>query len=275
MKVRRFFMRSFLALYLSLFACSGSVTSKEPFQPKLGQRGKDVIWVPTAQALVDKILDMAKVTPEDYLIDLGSGDGRTVIAAAKRGARAVGIEYNADLVELSKRKAAEEGVGHKTQFLKADLFESDLSGATVITMFLLPQLNLKLRPKLLELEPGTRIVSNTFHMGHWKSDAIEQVTDGCASYCTAHLWIVPAKAAGTWRFPGGVLRLQQKFQVLSGTLETGRQIEFIQDGRLYGDRINFRAGGVQYVGKVKGDAIDGTIIADGKPHLRWSAKRIR
>ena len=275
MKLQRFFLWCLLALCFSNFACSASVTSKESFQPRPGQKGKDVIWVPTADALVEKILDIAKVTPEDYLIDLGSGDGRTVIAAAKRGARALGIEYNPDLVELSKRKAAEEGVGDKARFVKADLFESDLSRATVITMFLLTQLNIKLRPKLLDLEPGTRIVSNTFHMGQWKSDAIEQVTEGCASYCTAHLWIVPAKAAGTWRFPEGELRLQQEFQVLSGTLDTGREIAFIKDGRLYGDQINFQAGGVRYVGKVKGNTMEGTLIADGNPHVRWTAKRVR
>ncbi len=140
------------------------------FEPQVGQEGKDVVWVPTPQALVDKMLDMAKLTPKDFLMDLGSGDGRTVITAAKRGAHAVGIEYNPDMVELSRRNAAAAGVGERAQFRKADLFETDLSKASVITMFLLPDINLKLRPKILALKPGTRVVSNTFTMGEWKAD---------------------------------------------------------------------------------------------------------
>ena len=144
------------------------------YQPEVGQDGKDVIWVPTPQALVDKMLDMAKVTPKDYVIDLGSGDGRTVITAAKRGSKALGIEYNPDMVELSKRNAAKEGVSDKATFVKADLFESDFSQAQVITMFLLSSINLKLRPKILDLKPGTRIVSNTFDMGDWKPDQTDK-----------------------------------------------------------------------------------------------------
>ena len=167
------------------------------FEPQVGQDGKDVIWVPTPQALVDKMLDMAKVTPKDYVIDLGSGDGRTVITAAKRGSKALGIEYNPDMVELSKRNAAKEGVSDKASFMKADLFESDFSQAQVITMFLLSSINLKLRPKILDLKPGTRIVSNTFDMGDWKPDE-DATIPGCNSWCTAHLWIVPAKVDGTW-----------------------------------------------------------------------------
>src|SRR6516164_7880328 len=168
---RRYFDRSFLvALALAGFFAS-PVAQAQPakeFQPEVGQAGKDVVWVPTPQALVDKMLDMAKVTPKDYVIDLGSGDGRTVITAAKRGAKAVGIEYNPDMVELSKKNAAKEGVSDKASFVKADLFETDFSQAQVITMFLLPSINMKLRPKILNLRPGTRIVSNTFDMEDWK-----------------------------------------------------------------------------------------------------------
>src|SRR5690242_5656180 len=167
-------------------------------QPEVGQSGKDVVWVPTPQSLVDKMLDIAKVTANDYVIDLGSGDGRTVITAAKRGARAHGIEYNPDMVELAKRNAAKEGVSDKATFTKADLFESDFSQATVITMFLLPEINLKLRPKILNLKPGTRIVSNSFMMGDWSPDETATVTD-CSAWCTALLWIVPAKVAGLWK----------------------------------------------------------------------------
>ena len=130
--------------------------------PAAGQGGKDVHWLPTSEALVDKMLDLAKVTPDDSVMDLGSGDGRIVIAAARRGVRqAVGIEYDPDMVTLSQAIAAQQGVGDKVTFVKADLFETDLSPATVITMFLLPDINLRLRPKILDLKPGTRIVSNT------------------------------------------------------------------------------------------------------------------
>jgi len=144
--------------------------TQKPFEPQVGQAGKDVVWVPTPQALVDKMLDMAKVTPQDFVMDLGSGDGRTVITAAKRGARALGIEYNPNMVELSQKNAAAAGVTARAAFQNADLFETDLSKAQVITMFLLPSINMKLRPKLLDLRPGTRIVSNTFTMEDWEAD---------------------------------------------------------------------------------------------------------
>jgi hypothetical protein len=172
MKAFRFVRSSFPALLLAVFAAASCVQAQSgtDYQPQVGQEGKDVVWVPTPQALVDKMLDMAKATPKDYVIDLGSGDGRTVITAAKRGIRAHGIEYNPDMVELSKRNAAKEGLGDKATFAKADLFESDFSEATVITMFLLPEINLRLRPKILDLKPGTRIVSNSFTMGEWSAD---------------------------------------------------------------------------------------------------------
>ncbi len=159
-----------IALCVSFSVATSQAQPAKEFQPSVGQEGKDVIWVPTPQALVDKMLDMAKVTPKDYVIDLGSGDGRTVITAAKAGSKALGIEYNPDMVELSKHNAAKEGVSDKASFVKADLFESDFSQAQVITMFLLSSINLKLRPKILDLKPGTRIVSNTFNMGDWKPD---------------------------------------------------------------------------------------------------------
>ena len=169
----KLYLRGFFSLFLIAAIASNHLVvaqAAEEFKPSVGQEGKDVIWVPTPQGLVDKMLDMAKVTPKDYVIDLGSGDGRTVITAAKRGSKALGIEYNADMVELSKRAADKEGVSDKASFIKADLFESDFSQAQVITMFLLSSINLKLRPKILELKPGTRIASNTFDMGDWKPD---------------------------------------------------------------------------------------------------------
>jgi hypothetical protein len=212
------------------------------------------------------MLDLAKVTSKDYVIDLGSGDGRTVITAAKRGAKALGIEYNPDMVELSKLTAAKEGVSDRASFVKADLFESDFSRAQVISMFLLSSINLKLRPKILELKPGTRIVSNTFDMGDWKPDESATIP-GCDSWCTAHLWIVPAKAEGTWNLPHGELTLKQTFQTLSGTLKSGNAVTPI-NGKLNGDRISFNAGGSQYTGRVNGNAMEGSV-----GESKWSATR--
>jgi hypothetical protein len=258
-----------LALLLSA-GCAGvlaqSQTAPSTYEPSVGQEGKDVIWVPTPQALVDKMLDMAKVTPSDYVIDLGSGDGRTVITAAKRGARSHGIEYNADMVELSKRAAGKEGVADKATFAKADLFKSDFSGATVITMFLLPDINLKLRPKILGLKPGTRVVSNSFTMGEWTANETATLKEGqgCRSWCTAHLWIVPARVNGSWKLPQGELTLKQQFQMLSGTLRTGGKSVALESGKVRGDEIVFTAGGVEYKGTVNGNRIDGG---------NWSATR--
>ena len=203
-------MRLLLALThaLSTHLAFAQAQKAPAYEPQVGQEGKDVVWVPTPQAVVDKMLDMAKVTASDYVMDLGSGDGRTVITAAKRGARAMGIEYNPDMVELSKRNAAKEGVSARAQFQKADLFETDLSQATVITMFLLPDINLKLRPRILDLKPGTRVVSNSFTMGDWAPDATFEVpaAQGCSNSCCKVLfWVVPAKVAGTWKVPQGDL----------------------------------------------------------------------
>lgn len=253
------FIRCFFAFLLLSFSALGvAQAQKAPstYQPSVGQEGKDVVWVPTPQVLVDKMLDMAKVTPADYVIDLGSGDGRTVITAAKRGVRALGIEYNPDMVELSKRNAQKEGVASRATFMKADLFESDFSKATVITMFLLPDINMKLRPKILDLKPGTRIVSNTFTMGDWTPDETATVKAGCGgSWCTALLWIVPAKVGGTYKVPQGDLSLKQRFQVLSGTLRTEGKT-FALEGKVHGDEIAFKAGGREYHGKVNGKSLE-------------------
>ncbi len=261
-----------LASILGLFA--GGAFAAQPaadYYPEVGQDGKDVVWVPTAQALVDKMLDMAKVTPKDYVIDLGSGDGRTVITAAKRGARALGIEYNPDMVELSRRNAEKEGMGGKARFVKADLFESDFSQATVITMFLLPEINIKLRPKILDLKPGTRVVSNSFNMGEWEADQTVNAPEGCNSYCRAYLWIVPAKVQGTWKFDGGELQLGQSFQMVTGTLKTGDRATLVK-GRVNGDEIKLTAGNVQYVGRVNGNAIEGAMVS-GARRSGWTATR--
>ena len=248
----------------SVFAQTAAPPQNPPgtYAPQVGQAGKDVVWVPTPQVLVDKMLDMAKVTPADFVIDLGSGDGRTVITAAKRGSRAMGIEYNPDMVELSKKNAEAAGVSDKATFMKADLYQTDLSKAQVITMFLLPQINLKLRPTLLSLKPGTRIVSNSFTMDDWASDETATVADGCVSWCTALLWIVPAKVDGTWQTPKGELKLTQQFQMISGTLAG----HAVSDATLRGDAISFTAGGTTYKGVVDGNTIKAT---DGS----WTATK--
>jgi len=271
------FLRQFLLALLLFFPLGAAQAQDKPaaveYQPEVGQHGKDVVWVPTSQSLVDKMLDLGRVTARDYVIDLGSGDGRTVITAAKRGARALGIEYNPDMVTLSQRNAAKEGVGEKAKFMKADLFETDFSQATVITMFLLPDINLKLRPKILDLKPGTRIVSNSFTMGEWDHDRSVRAgeKDGCQSYCTAYLWIVPAKVGGTWHLPNGDLTLKQEFQKITGSIRTGG-LETPIKGKLTGDQINFTAGEAQYSGSVSGDSMKGS-IKNGGSATEWSAKR--
>ena len=242
------------------------------FKPEVGQEGKDVVWVPTSQALVNKMLDMAKLTAADVHYDLGSGDGRTVITAAKRGARAYGIEYNPDMVTLSQRTAANEGVSERATFAKADLFETDLSRATVITLFLLPDINLKLRPKILDLKPGTRIVSNTFTMGEWEADETGSAasSEGSSYYRTALLWIVPAKVDGVWKSVTGDITLQQEFQKFAGSINTGGASTRVTGGKLRGDHISFSAGGTLYSGKVTGDTITGTAVS-GSTSREWSA----
>jgi precorrin-6B methylase 2 len=239
--------------------------AQQPYEPSVGQAGKDVVWVPTPQTLVDKMLDLADIRPGELLMDLGSGDGRTVITAAKRGATAIGIEYNPDMVELSTRNAAQAGVTGKATFMKADLFETDLTKAQVITMFLLPSINMKLRPTILNLKPGTRIVSNTFTMEDWQPDATESVDADCTSWCTALLWIVPAKVAGSWRLPDGTLRLTQEFQTISGSL--GRHV--ISDAKLRGDAITFTANGKTYNARVIGD------VMTGVGEKAWWGRRVR
>jgi SAM-dependent methyltransferase len=247
-----------------------------PYTPYEGQPGKDVIWLPTQQTLVDIMLDLAKVTPQDYVIDLGSGDGRTVIAAAKRGVRALGIEYNPDLVELSRRNAAKEGVGDNASFVVGDIFETDYSQGTVITMFLLPALNLKLRPHLLTLTPGTRVVSNTFTMGDWEPDATAEMpaSANCSNHCTALLWVVPAKVEGEWQLVQGRLRLLQTYQMISGTLDNGGKSMPIANGRIRGKDIHFTVGDVRYAGRVGGNLMQGT-FASGNNTGTWGATRIR
>jgi hypothetical protein len=271
MSVWRYASRcSSILVFSAVAVCALAQAPSAEFTPEVGQAGKDVVWVPSPQELVDKMLDMAKVTSKDYLMDLGSGDGRTVITAAKRGVRALGVEFNPDMVALSKRNATKAGVSDKARFVEADIFKSDLSQATVITLFLLTDLNLKLRPTILTLKPGTRIVSNTFRMGDWEPD--QTVELGCDTYCTAYLWIVPAHVEGRWKTAQGELALKQEFQKVSGTLNSGNVAVPISRGNLSGDQIRFMAAGAEYRGRVNANTIEGTVKSAGKS-ADWKATR--
>jgi SAM-dependent methyltransferase len=264
-----------LAVLCLVTLAAGSAALAQPatgYAPQVGQEGKDVVWVPTPQTLVDRMLDMAKATPADYVIDLGSGDGRTVITAAKRGIKAHGVEYNPEMVELAKRNAQKEGVADKATFVEGDIFQTDFSQATVLTLFLLTDLNIKLRPTILEMKPGTRVVSNTFMMGDWEPDDRVEAPPGCPSFCKASLWIVPAKVAGTWQMGPSELVLEQKYQAISGRLKTGNVIAPITNGKMSGDRIAFSAGGTQYTGTIAGNAIEGASKGDGG-EVKWQATR--
>ena len=268
--------RTVLALMLSCFAAAAfaQAQAKPAFEPEVGQSGKDVVWVPTAQALVDLMLDMAKLTAQDIHFDLGSGDGRTVITAGKRGATATGVEYNPDMVELSRRNAAKEKIAGKVTFIHGDIFETDFSKATVITLFLLPDLNVKLRPKILDMKPGTRVVSNSFTMGDWKSDESQTTSKDCTSYCTAYLWIVPAKVAGNWTSGKEEIKFAQEYQMVHGSVGVGGKLAPVLNGRLRGDEISFTAGDARYAGKASGDRIEGTVTVAGKTSP-WVATRAK
>ena len=249
------------------------------YQPSVGQPGKDVVWVPTPDALVAEMLHMAKVGSNDYVMDLGSGDGRIAIAAAKDfGARATGIEYNPELVTLSNANARKAGVADKVKFIKADLFETDFSKADVITMYLLPKINLELRPKLLTLRPGVRVVSHAFNMDDWKPDQTARAGDRYA-----YLWIVPAKVSGNWKVNVGKEQLEvtldQKYQMLSGRARSGKEGFDIVEGRVNGEEVRFVMSGAkgerrEFQGRFKDKRLEGTVIqtAGGKA-ISWTAVR--
>ena len=243
-----------------------STTSQAP-EPKPGQPGKDVIWMPTPEALVERMLTMAQVGPRDVVYDLGSGDGRLVIAAAKRGAQAVGVEFNPDLVAFAEERARQQGVGHGARFVHGDIFETDFSSATVVTLYLLSALNLRLRPQLLKLRPGTRVVSHAFTMDDWAADEVSR-----AEQRTAYLWIVPADVQGAWRFElagAGAydVALMQRFQKLEGTVALGAVEAALREPALRGDAIRFGfvdAKGVWFElsGTVAGPRITGTFKSE-------------
>jgi len=261
---------SLLAALALSFSSADASAQTTPFEPTPGQAGKDVVWVPTPPELVEKMLDMAKVTPQDIVMDLGSGDGRNVIAAARRGARAYGFEYNPEMVKLSRRLAQEAGVSDRATFVEGDMFEADISKATVLALFLLPGNLDKLAPKFLTLRPGTRIVNNTFNVTGWEADTTETVAGACTSWCTGMLNIVPAQVAGTWRLGSNSLTLTQEYQNVSGTLGTVA----VAGGRLSGEEMTFKAGDTEYRGRVNGDRIEGTAITAGRTDS-WTATRQR
>lgn len=246
------------------------------FQPYSGQPGKDVVWVPTPESVVNKMLDLAKLTPQDFLVDLGSGDGRTVITAAKRGVRAMGVEYNPDMVTISNREAARAGVTDKVKFVNGDIFATDFSQATILTMYLLPSLNVRLRPTVLDMKPGTRVVSHAFNMAEWEPDETANV-DGRQAF----LWLVPAKVGGNWTLQlagqARELALQQTFQMLSGSLKAGPESMAISDARVRGEEIRFAVveKGVkrEFTGRALGNSMFGTARAVGQPDVTWSASR--
>ena len=269
-----------LVLVLALFASISIAQDRTagPSQPQVGQPGKDVVWVPTPDRLIERMLQMADTTSKDLVVDLGSGDGRIPIAAAKKfGARSLGIEYEADLVQLSIRSAAREGVADRVRFLRQDLFQTDLSEATVITLYVSPTIMLALRPRLLALKPGTRIVSHQFTLGDWEADeqAIVEHTSG-------YLWVVPARAEGKWKLRVGEdiydLQLQQEYQMLRGSAEHRGKRSPVIAARLRGEDIRFafvdRNGDPRsFSGRVAGDAMAGASRTHGQPELPWSARR--
>jgi SAM-dependent methyltransferase len=251
-------------------------TERPIYEPEYGQPGKDVVWVPTPEIVVDTMIELAKVTADDFVIDLGSGDGRLVIAAAKRGAQALGIEYDDNLVAYAQRSAQQQGVAGRAQFLKADIFATDFSQATVLTLFLLPEMNVRLRPQILAMKPGTRVVANYFGIGDWSADEAvhlpDKEKDKCGNYCVAYLWYVPANVDGKWDTPQGELTLIQGYQYVKGWLETAAGTRYIAQGRVRGDTLNFMIDGVSYSGRVSGDAMDGAVRHEGGA-ATWKATR--
>jgi precorrin-6B methylase 2 len=248
-------------LLLSSFATSTAALAQtgETYQPKVGQAGKDVVWVPTPAEMVEKMLDLAAITPNDVVIDLGSGDGRNVIAAAKRGARARGVEFNPDLVEFSRRAATREGVASRATFVQGDMYEAEFSDATVLVLFLLPDNLRKLQSKILQLKPGTRVVANTFGFSEWPTEATAAIENGCRAWCQAMLYLVPARVDGSWQLPQGTLELYQEFQTIKGTLTAdGRTLE-VQNGLVKVNDVTFTIGEATYSGRIRGDAIEGTV----------------
>jgi precorrin-6B methylase 2 len=262
-----------LALVAATQGRAQSTAQQDPYKPTVGQEGKDVVWVPTTEAMVQTMLDHAQVTPKDFVMDLGSGDGRMIIAAAKRGIRGLGVEYNPDMVEYARLQAEAAGVADKAKFVQGDMYEADISKATVLALFLLPTNLEKLVDKFLELPPGTRIVANTYWVTGWEADDTRTLEEDCESWCTSRLFIIPAKAQGSWRLAGGVLSLTQKYQELEGTYTPASGEPRPVTGRLRGRAITVTIDNVVHQGTVNGDTIEG--IAKGTANaVKLEAKRM-
>ena len=231
-------------IFVSLAVCwlqACSVLQPETYVPQRGQMGKDVMWLPTSDDLVLKMLDAAQVGPQDELVDLGAGDGKIPIAAARHfGARAWGIEYNKDLAALAQRNAQRAGVAERVRIVHGDIFKEDFSKATVVTMYLLEELNAQLRPTILAMKPGTRVLSNTFSMGDWEPDQVIRVSNG-----TGYFWTVPANVAGLWTLSGldengkANLKLDQTFQRIGGTLTLQGKTQNLLSARMEGSALHF------------------------------------
>jgi SAM-dependent methyltransferase len=255
-----------IALFaVEAFAQAAPAATQKPYEPTVGQGGKDVVWVPTPPALVEKMLDMARVTPADIVMDLGSGDGRNIIAAAKRGATAIGVEYNPEMVGLSRRLARQAGVADKATFIEGDMFTADISKATVMALFLLPDNLERLRDTFMQLRPGTRMVLNTFAVPEWDPDEKVTIEGDCISWCTSLLYYVPARVAGTWMTTRGQLELTQEYQVVLGTLTENGQARKLA-GKLRGTELTLEGEGVSLHGTVNGEALEGQ---------GWSGHRTR
>ena len=263
------------------FAAQPAAAPSKDYSPSVGQEGKDVIWVPTPQALVERMLQMANTKPTDYVVDLGSGDGRTVITAAKKfGTRALGIEYNPDMVELAKRNAEKEGVSDKATFMQGDIFQTDFSKANVLTLYLLPSLNVKLRPTILNMRPGTRVVSHAFTMDDWQADQVDS-SEGR----TAYLWIVPAKVGGTWKIDvaGSGTRsyeatFLQQYQNIGGSAKADNKTVQFSNGKLRGETVTFTIADDantrrDFTGRVNGNRIEGT-VKSGAAESKFTATRV-
>ncbi len=254
----------------------------EPFVPQLGRHGKDVMWLPTPDALVTRLLSMAGVGPQDRVVDLGSGDGKIVIAAAREfEAPARGVEFDPSMVEVSRRNAEQAGVAQLARFEQGDIFATDFSDATVVAMYLLPELNLRLRPTLMAMPPGTRIVTHQFHMGRWEPDETTLM-----AHRPGYLWIVPANAGGEWSisYPqdGGqgkaTLTISQTFQKIKGTAQMGALQTTLRQPRLSGQRIAFAFTDEQghlreFSGTIQGDRLRGN-VSGPQDSASFSGKRI-
>ena len=265
--------RRVLLLWCAALAVSGTVvTAQTPFEPTVGQAGKDVVWVPTSPELVEKMLDLADVRATDVVVDLGSGDGRNIIAAAKRGALGRGVEFNPEMVALSKRRAQEAAVSDRATFVEGDMYEADISDASVLALFLLPTNLDKLADRFLALKPGSRVVVNTFGVTGWNPVRTEKLEQNCTSWCTAMLYIIPARVQGTWRIADADLVLSQAFDAVSGTMTIDGKATPISRGQLTGSRLTFAVGDAVYSGDVNGDQIRGTVQRAGRQQS-WTAGR--